>query len=61
MRKSIFWAPIFLMGLGSAQMVAGQMAPSAEKKEVAPAAAQSPTPAPNRSVTKHVGTFNGQK
>jgi|LauGreDrversion4_2_1035121.scaffolds.fasta_scaffold11715_2 carboxypeptidase C (cathepsin A) len=61
MRKSIFWAPIFLMGLGSAQMVAGQTAPAAEKKEAVPAAAQSPTPVPNRSVTKHVGTFNGQK
>ena len=38
-----------------------QATPAPDKKDTAATTSATPTPAPNRSVTKHVGTFNGQK
>lgn len=61
MRFSVLRCAALSATLLMAGTALAQSAPAPDKGEKKDAAAATATPAPNRSVTRHVGTFNGQK
>ena len=61
MRRSLRVAAALSAVVLMAGTAFAQATPAPDKKDTAATTPAAPTPAPNRSVTKHSGTFNGQK
>lgn len=61
MKISLRWLSPFVIAATLAGAAVAEPAPAADKMGDKAAAAPAVTPTPNRAVTRHVGTFNGQK